>query len=232
MIELNKVSKIFNGKKIINDVSFEVNTGNVTALIGANGAGKSSIIRLISTIYRQDMGDIRIDGVSTLDEPEKIRKKMGVLFGGDVYLYDLLTATENIMYFAMLQGVEKGVAQKRIDQLVEVFHMEDYIDRKVEKFSRGMKQKVAFTRALIHDPCILLLDEPSTGLDIEAIATVRSFIRNCKEKGITVLLSTHNINEMELCDNFVFLKNGSVTVSGKIEEIRKERELQLSLIHI
>ena len=216
MIELNKVSKIFNGKKIINDVSFEVNTGNVTALIGANGAGKSSIIRLISTIYRQDMGDIRIDGVSTLDEPEKIRKKMGVLFGGDVYLYDLLTATENIMYFAMLQGVEKGVAQKRIDQLVEVFHMEDYIDRKVEKFSRGMKQKVAFTRALIHDPCILLLDEPSTGLDIEAIATVRSFIRNCKEKGITVLLSTHNINEMELCDNFVFLKNGSVTVSGKI----------------
>lgn len=196
MIELNKVSKIFNGKKIINDVSFEVNTGNVTALIGANGAGKSSIIRLISTIYRQDMGDIRIDGVSTLDEPEKIRKKMGVLFGGDVYLYDLLTATENIMYFAMLQGVEKGVAQKRIDQLVEVFHMEDYIDRKVEKFSRGMKQKVAFTRALIHDPCILLLDEPSTGLDIEAIATVRSFIRNCKEKGITVLLSTHNINEM------------------------------------
>lgn len=204
MIELNKVSKIFNGKKIINDVSFEVNTGNVTALIGANGAGKSSIIRLISTIYRQDMGDIRIDGVSTLDEPEKIRKKMGVLFGGDVYLYDLLTATENIMYFAMLQGVEKGVAQKRIDQLVEVFHMEDYIDRKVEKFSRGMKQKVAFTRALIHDPCILLLDEPSTGLDIEAIATVRSFIRNCKEKGITVLLSTHNINEMELCDNFVF----------------------------
>ena len=218
MIELNKVSKIFNGKKIINDVSFEV--------IGANGAGKSSIIRLISTIYRQDMGDIRIDGVSTLDEPEKIRKKMGVLFGGDVYLYDLLTATENIMYFAMLQGVEKGVAQKRIDQLVEVFHMEDYIDRKVEKFSRGMKQKVAFTRALIHDPCILLLDEPSTGLDIEAIATVRSFIRNCKEKGITVLLSTHNINEMELCDNFVFLKNGSVTVSGKIEEIRKERELQ------
>ena len=226
MIELNKVSKIFNGKKIINDVSFEVNTGNVTALIGANGAGKSSIIRLISTIYRQDLGDIRIDGVSTLDEPEKIRKKMGVLFGGDVYLYDLLTATENIMYFAMLQGVEKGVAQKRIDQLVEVFHMEDYIDRKVEKFSRGMKQKVAFTRALIHDPCILLLDEPSTGLDIEAIATVRSFIRNCKEKGITVLLSTHNINEMELCDNFVFLKNGSVTVSGKIEEIRKERELQ------
>ena len=178
MIELNKVSKIFNGKKIINDVSFEVNTGNVTALIGANGAGKSSIIRLISTIYRQDMGDIRIDGVSTLDEPEKIRKKMGVLFGGDVYLYDLLTATENIMYFAMLQGVEKGVAQKRIDQLVEVFHMEDYIDRKVEKFSRGMKQKVAFTRALIHDPCILLLDEPSTGLDIEAIATVRSFILN------------------------------------------------------
>lgn len=206
MIELNKVSKIFNGKKIINDVSFEVNTGNVTALIGANGAGKSSIIRLISTIYRQDMGDIRIDGVSTLDEPEKIRKKMGVLFGGDVYLYDLLTATENIMYFAMLQGVEKGVAQKRIDQLVEVFHMEDYIDRKVEKFSRGMKQKVAFTRALIHDPCILLLDEPSTGLDIEAIATVRSFIRNCKEKGITVLLSTHNINEMELCDNFVFFE--------------------------
>lgn len=85
MIELNKVSKIFNGKKIINDVSFEVNTGNVTALIGANGAGKSSIIRLISTIYRQDMGDIRIDGVSTLDEPEKIRKKW------EFYLEEMFT---------------------------------------------------------------------------------------------------------------------------------------------
>lgn len=226
MIELNKVSKSFNGKKVINDVSFEVKTGDITALIGANGAGKSSIIRLISTIYRQDMGDIRIDGVSTLDAPEKIRKKLGVLFGGDVYLYDLLTARENILYFAMLQGVEKRVAQERIDQLIGIFHMEDYIDRRVEKFSRGMKQKVAFSRILVHAPRILLLDEPSTGLDIEAIATVRSFIRNCKEYGTTIILSTHNVNEMELCDNFIFLKDGSISAIGKIEEIKQERELQ------
>lgn len=226
MIELNKVRKSFNGKQILDNISFTVETGNITALIGANGAGKSSIIRLIATIYRQDAGDIKIDGINTLNYPEEIRRRIGVLFGGDVFLYDLLTARENIMYFAMLQGVEKNIAKRRINHLVELFHMEDYIDRKVEKFSRGMKQKVAFTRILVHEPDVLLLDEPSTGLDIEAIATVRLFIKSCKEKGITIVLSTHNVSEMELCDNFVFLKNGIVTASGEIDRIKNEKELQ------
>ena len=226
MIELNNINKSFNKKPILNDISFKVETGTATALIGANGAGKSTIIRLISTIYVQDTGNIRINGIDTLIQPAEIRKRVGVLFGGDVYLYNLLTARENIMYFAMLQGVGKNTANARINQLVNLFHMEDYIDRKVEKFSRGMKQKVAFTRALIHKPDILLLDEPSTGLDIEAIASVRSFIKNCKEKGTTILLSTHNISEMMLCDNFIFLKNGSIVANGKIDKIKDEEHLQ------
>lgn len=231
MIQLKNVKKQFNNRLVLDTISFSVPKGEITALLGANGAGKSTIIRLISTIYKQDEGEIIIDGLNTLKEPEKVRKKIGVLLGGDVYLYNSLTARENIQYFAELQGIEKDEIKNKIEELVKVFQMEEYIDTRVEKFSRGMKQKVAFARAIIHSPDILILDEPSTGLDIEAIMMVRSFIKECQKEGRTILLSTHNMNEIELCDNYVFLKEGKIKAQGKKFDTKDEAMLRKLFSH-
>jgi len=226
MIKLSNINKTFKDRQVINDISFEIKPGNIVALIGVNGAGKSTLVRLISTLYKQDTGKIIVDGIDSLKYPVAVRRKIGVLLGGDVALYNLLTARENILYFAELQGVSSKEANARLKELTEMFQMQDYIDRRVDKFSRGMKQKVAFARALIHSPKILLLDEPSTGLDIESIQTIRSFIRACKQEGKTILLSTHNVSEMELCDEYIFLKNGRISSRGKKDGIKNENDLK------
>lgn len=231
MIKLSNVNKKFKDKSVLNNLSFNVESGKIMALLGANGAGKSSIIRLISTIYRPDTGEIHVGGLDTLKYPDEVRRKIGVLLGGDVSLYNSLTARENILYFANLQGMNRKAANLELEFLAKNLRMETYLDERVEKFSRGMKQKVAITRALIHSPEILLLDEPSTGLDINSIATVRSLIHTYKKMGRTILLSTHNISEMELCDAYIFLKNGKIKSTGSIGEIQKEDELRSLFLH-
>lgn len=226
MIELKNVKKKFRNKVVLDDISFNVSTGKIMALIGANGAGKSTIIRLISTIYAQDEGEIIVDGLNTKKNPNEVRRKIGVLLGGDVFLYNSLSARENILYFANLQGVPSKEANIKLEQLVKMLSMEQYLDERVDKFSRGMKQKVAIVRTLIHSPQILLLDEPSTGLDIDSLAIIHSFILECRNQGKTILLSTHNVNEMALCDNYIFLKNGRIASRGNKQDFQEEDALK------
>lgn len=173
-------------------------------------------MRMIATLLRQDQGSVIIDGVDTVNYPHKARKKIGILLGGDVSLYERLTAKENILYFSDLQSVERKVAEQRLKELVELLDMNAYIDRRVGGFSRGMRQKVAFARSIIHSPDVLLLDEPSTGLDINSIKDVQNFILYCKSQGKTILLSTHNAHEMErLCDSLVFIEEGRIVAQGE-----------------
>ena len=216
MIEIHNLTKKFGKKIALNDISFCANSGIITGLIGSNGSGKSTTMRMIATLLRQDNGFISIDGIDTIKYPQKAREKIGVLLGGDVSLYERLTAKENILYFADLQNVERTVAEQRLNELVELLCMNDYIDRRVGGFSRGMRQKVAFARSIIHSPDVLLLDEPSTGLDINSIKDVQNFILYCKSQGKTILLSTHNAHEMErLCDNLVFIEEGKIVAQGE-----------------
>ena len=170
---------------------------------------------MIATLLKQNKGTILIDNIDTIKQPHKAREKIGILLGGDVSLYERLTARENILYFADLQSVERKIAEQRLNELVELLDMNGYIDRRVGGFSRGMRQKVAFARSIIHSPDVLLLDEPSTGLDINSIKDVQNFILYCKSQGKTILLSTHNAHEMErLCDNLVFIEEGKIVAQG------------------
>lgn len=224
MIQVSGVSKAFGDAKVIKNVSFTAQSGCITGFLGANGSGKTTTMRLISTILRPDSGTITVDGINVVENPNLARQKLGVLFGGDVSLYNRLTAWENIMYFAKLQGMDEKTAEERIKVLSNLLDMDRYIFKRVAGFSRGMRQKVAFAKSIVHDPSTILLDEPSTGLDIYSIRDVQNFILTCREQGKTVLVSTHNMHEIErLCDNLVIIANGSIVRNGTKQEIL-ERE--------
>ncbi len=220
MITVSNVSKAFGKTQVIKNISFTASPGQITGLIGANGSGKTTTMRLISTILKPDSGSIIVDGADAVSNPAAARKNLGVLFGGDVSLYNRLTAWENIMYFAKLQGMSDAEAETRIKILSNLLDMDKYIFKRVTGFSRGMRQKVAFAKSIVHNPSVILLDEPSTGLDIYSIRDVQDFILTCKEQGKTVLVSTHNMHEIErLCDNLVIISDGRIIRNGPKEEI-------------
>lgn len=220
MISVSGVSKSFGNAKIIKDVSFVAQPGQITGLIGANGSGKTTTMRLISTILKPDCGSIIVDGADAVNNPVAARKNLGVLFGGDVSLYNRLTAWENIMYFAKLQGMSNDEAEERIKILSNLLDMDKYLFKRVTGFSRGMRQKVSFAKSIVHNPSVIMLDEPSTGLDIYSIRDVQDFILTCKAQGKTVLVSTHNMHEIErLCDNLVIIADGRIIRNGTKEDI-------------
>lgn len=223
MITIKNITKAFGKKIAVDNLSFCAEPGKITGLIGSNGSGKSTTMRMIATLLKQDDGTIEINGIDTIKDPVGARKQIGILLGGDVSLYDRLTARENIMYFASLQNVNPADAEARLNELSKLLDMEEFLDRQVAGFSRGMRQKVAFARSIIHDPDILLLDEPSTGLDINSIKDVQDFIIFCKERQKTIILSTHNAHEMEtLCDNIVFIDEGKIIAEGNKDELLKK----------
>lgn len=220
MVEATNVSKSFGKVNVLNSVSFKLGSEKVTGLIGANGAGKSTLIRMIATLIKPDSGNIHVAGFDTQKNPFEVRKRIGVLLGGEIYLYNRLTARENILYYAQMQGIPKGLAQTRINEYAEKLDICEYIDRKTFGFSVGMRQKVAFIRSIIHDPDILLLDEPSTGLDLISANVVHKMIQQYKDCGKSILISTHNPYEMEsLCDDFLFVKHRTIHAFGEKNQL-------------
>lgn len=201
MIDVINLNKSFAKTKVIDDLNLKINDGEITALLGKNGAGKTTLIRLITGLYKKDSGTIEMDE----------NTKIGVLLGGDISLYGNLTGYENIQYFGRLYGLKDDIIKSRIEELDKVLCFNDYINKYAHTFSRGMKQKVALAISIIHDPNLLLFDEPSTGLDIEAIDDVINFIKYLKEQGKTILIATHNIFEIsDLSDTIAFMNNGKI----------------------
>ena len=223
MIEVQSVSKRFGAFTALHDVSFRVEAGEVYGLLGENGAGKTTLMRLMATILRPTQGDIHIAGYSVTKEPESVRRQIGILFGGDVGLYSRLTARENIAYFGSLYGLGKEEIAARIERLSRMFEMEPFLDRRVGPFSRGMRQKVAIARTLVHDPAVILLDEPTTGLDVTSANLFRRMIRVLQEEGKTILFSSHNMSEInKLCKRIALVHQGRLHFAGSVEALRKQ----------
>lgn len=216
MIEVKEVTKRFGKKTVLDGITFSANAGEVTGLIGANGSGKTTLMRIISGIYKPDSGTSYVCGLNSATDTQAVRSKLGVMLGGDVSLYERFTAYENIDYFARLYGMSRTESYESIIKLSAIFKMDDYLYRRTEGFSRGMRQRVAFARSIVHNPEVILLDEPSTGLDIYSIGDVKGFIMSCKNAGKTILLSTHNIDEMQtLCDKLIIIDSGRKIGEGR-----------------
>ncbi|HBM80319.1 MAG TPA: ABC transporter, partial [Clostridiaceae bacterium] len=161
MITVRGLSKKFKAFEAVKRISFEAREGEVLGLLGENGAGKTTTLRMLATMLKPTEGTAEINGFDLLKQPDRVRGEIGILFGGEVGIYDRLTARENIRYFAELNNMEGSAIDKRIDELADMLDMKDYIDKRVGKFSRGMKQKVSIARAIVHNPKVMLFDEPT-----------------------------------------------------------------------
>jgi len=224
MIEIKEVTKRFKDRKVsvtaLNHVSLTIETGETVGLIGENGAGKTTLLRTIATLLESTEGKVQVNGNDTLLNPEKIKKNMGVLFGGETGLYDRLTARENLEYAAFLYGMSKHETKVRIDELARMFGMREYLNRKVDGFSKGMRQKVAIARTLIHDPEIILFDEPTTGLDITSSNVFRELVHQLKKEGKTIIFSSHIMEEVAmLCDSVAMMHKGELVYHGKLDDL-------------
>ncbi len=227
MIEIQEVTKQFKDKKAcvtaLKHVSFKVRKGEVVGLLGENGAGKTTLLRSIATLLNPTEGKISVGSFDTVKNPEEIKKNMGVLFGGETGLYDRLTARENLEYFASLYGLSKHETKVRVDDLAKMFGMKDYLNRKVGGFSKGMRQKVAIARTLIHNPEIILFDEPTTGLDITSSNVFRQLVHQLKSEGKTIVFSSHIMEEVSmLCDSVAMMHKGELVYHGDLEQLYKE----------
>lgn len=224
MLVIDQVSKQFKDKKqlvkAVDYISLNIKEGNVVGLIGENGAGKTTLLRMLCTLIEPDEGTITIDGENIYTHKEKVRHRLGVLFGSETGLYNRLTARENLEYFGSLYGMSAHDIKNQIEMLAKRFGMRKYLDRRVEGFSKGMKQKVAIARTLIHDPDIVLFDEPTTGLDITSATIFREFIYQFKGEGKTIIFSTHIMDEIaHLCDDLIMMHKGQVVYEGNLEEL-------------
>lgn len=202
----------------VKDVSLKCEKGQVLGLLGPNGAGKTTTLRMLSTALKPDSGSIVIDDVDVVQQPIIARKKIGFL-SGSTGLYGRLTGRENIQYFGRLNDMSESAINARIDEIADQLDMHTFLDRRSENFSTGMKQKTSIARAVVHSPDVVILDEPTTGLDIMAAKTVIDFIRDLKTKGIPVIFSTHHLDEVtELCDHISVIDHGLTTFDGSLSD--------------
>ncbi len=238
MIKVNELSKTFKKNKTpaVNNISFSVNSGEIVGVLGENGAGKTTTLRMIGTMLKPTSGNAIINGYDTKKEPEKVRSQVGILFGGETGLYDRLTARENINYFARLNNLSEEESNREINVLSKAFDMDNYIDKRVGAFSRGMKQKTGILRSVIHNPSVMLLDEPTTGLDISSSKIVQDFVIRCKKENKAILFSSHNIDEITtLCDRIIIINKGSIVATGSVTELTdryKEKSLSSLFLNL
>lgn len=192
----------------VKDVSFQCDSGQVLGLLGPNGAGKTTTLRMLSTALQPDSGAITVGGIDVLKKPIVARQKIGFL-SGTTGLYGRLTGRENIAYFGRLHGMQESQIERRIATLADLLELHEFLDRRSENFSTGMKQKTNIARAVVHEPEVVILDEPTTGLDIMAAQTVLDFIRGLKQQGTPVIFSTHHLDEVsDLCDRVAVIDQG------------------------
>ncbi|WIV13118.1 ATP-binding cassette domain-containing protein [Proteiniborus sp. MB09-C3] len=223
MIQVKNLTKKYKEVEAVKGVSFTVEEGTVFGLLGENGAGKTTTLRMLATMIKPTSGTALINELDLVDEPDNVRGRIGILFGGDTGLYDRLTARENIEYFGLLNGMSKSDISKRVDELSKKLDMEEYIDRRVGKFSKGMKQKVSIARSIVHDPNIMLLDEPTTGLDVTSVRIVHEFILDQKNEGKTIIFSSHSMSEVEkLCDVVGIINKGKLIEISTLDGLKNK----------
>lgn len=220
IIEIKNLHKSFNDVHAVNDLSFHVNKGELFAFLGVNGAGKSTTISILCGTLKKDSGEIYVEGHNADSEMDEIKGKLGVVFQNSV-LDGCLSVKDNLMARASLYGIYGKEAKKRIDELAELLDFKDLINRIVGKLSGGQRRRIDIARALLHHPKILILDEPTTGLDPKTRKLLWEVIEKCrKEENMTVFLTTHYMEEAADADYVIILDSGRIIVEGTPLELK------------
>lgn len=220
LIEAEGLTKKFGDFKAVDNVSFDVKTGEIFGLLGPNGAGKTTTLRMLSGLLKPSEGSARINGFPMETQQMEARSSLGFLTG-DMDLYRRLNPREILHYFGELYQTPPAELHDRVETLIEAFGITPFVDRHCEKLSTGQKQRVSIARTLVHDPKVVILDEPTTGLDIMSSEFILQFIRRmAKEEGKALLFSTHNLTEVErLCDRIAIINHGQTAYLGGIQEL-------------
>jgi sodium transport system ATP-binding protein len=222
MIEARGLAKRFGAVQAVRDVSFCAADGRITGLLGPNGAGKSSTLRMLCTVLRPDAGAALIDGHDVAADPTAARRRIGVLSHA-AGLYPHLTGRENILYFGELYGIARAERERRADELIVLLDLGDCAARRAKGFSQGQRLKTALARALVHAPRNLVLDEPTNGLDVMAVRSLRALLLKLRAAGVCVLFSSHVMQEVTaLCDDIVVIAHGSVVAAGTPQQILEQ----------
>jgi sodium transport system ATP-binding protein len=231
MITTSNLTKIFQDKKrgqirAVDSVSIECKPGRVFGLLGLNGAGKTTLMRLLSTTLKPTSGTAQVAGYDIVKEPVKVKEKIGFL-SSDTGLYHRLNAEETVSYFGRLNGMKEDGLKNRVDEIFERFGMNEFRKRRVDKLSTGMKQKISIARTFINDPDVLILDEPTIGLDVVTSRGIIEFIKESKQADKCILFSTHVMWEAQkLCDDIAIIHKGRILEVGTLDQLQAKTGLE------
>ncbi len=231
MIEARALRKVFSGGSrgevvAVKDVSFTAMPGRVMALLGPNGAGKTTTLRMLATILTPTSGTALVDGLDVRENPLAVRRRLGYI-SGDTGVYERMTAREMVTYFGRLHQMQEAAIKSRVFEIIEMLDMGSFADRMAGTYSSGQKQKLSIARTIIHDPPVLVFDEPTANLDVLVARTVNDFLLLSKERGKCVVLSTHVLSEADrLADDVAIIHHGRILARGTIEEVTGGKDLE------
>jgi ABC-2 type transport system ATP-binding protein len=211
----------------LRNMDLTVGRGRVFALLGPNGAGKTTLIKILSTLLIPTRGMARVLAHDVVRDVKEVRSAVGLVLGGERGLYDRLTAWDNLVYFAELYGMGRWDGRARVAEVLDLVELADSRDKRVEQFSRGMKQRLHIARGILHRPQVLLLDEPTIGVDPVGARRLRSLVRHLNDQGTTILLTTHYMHEAEqLAHDVAILREGRIVVRGSPQDVRRLARVQ------
>mgnify|MGYP001076983187 CR=1 FL=1 len=231
MIKVNHLKKEFFDKKrgkieAVNDINFHCHKNQIFGLLGPNGAGKTTTLRILATMMKPTAGEVLVNGYQVVKEAHKVRQSIGFL-SGETGLYDRFTPRETILFFGRINGLSEKLISSRMSDIFKILDMDSFKDVRVDKLSTGMKQKLSIARAIIHNPPILILDEPTVGLDVITARVVVNYIKEFRSQGKCIIFSTHQMAEAEkLCDEIAIIHKGKILSSGTLAELQEKFQEQ------
>lgn len=226
MIQVEGLTKIFQDKKrgkivAINNLNFNCPKGQVFGLLGPNGAGKTTTLRILATMMLPTKGVLTVNGLDVVRNAAKVRRQIGFL-SSETGLYDRFTPRETVLFFGRINGMEDKIIKKKMTEIFQNLDMGDFQDVRVNKLSTGMKQKLSIARSIIHNPPVLILDEPTVGLDIITAKTVIEYVKSFRDQGKCIIYSTHIMREAEkMCDMIAIIHQGNLITQGTLDELKK-----------
>jgi sodium transport system ATP-binding protein len=224
MVKVTALVKSFHDPKkgkieALKGIDFEALDGQVTGLLGVNGAGKTTALRILSTVIKPDSGSASVAGFDVLTHGQQVRERIGFL-SNSTSIYGRLSGRECLRYFGELYNLDSAKINTRIQEVTDTLRLGDFIDQLCDKLSTGQKQRINIARAILHDPPVLFFDEPTAGLDVLTSQTIMEFIESCRDRGKTVIFSTHIMSEVQrLCDQVSIIHNGTICASGSPSEL-------------
>jgi sodium transport system ATP-binding protein len=221
MIQVDSLRKSFAGRQAVHDLTFSAADGAITGLVGPNGSGKTTTLRLITGLLRPESGQVRVDGIDPAQDPMGARRRIGALTDG-LGNYPRLTTREHLRYFGELRGMPAVELERRIRLLLDLFDMHEIADRRAQGFSQGERMKLALARAVINDPANIMLDEPANALDVASARALRTLLERFRDTGKCVLLSSHLMAEVSVvCDSVVVVARGKVVAQGSPADLMR-----------